>query len=76
MGGVVYRTPARSERERRQRAGFRRWFEVYDCAAESWKMIAELETYLWDAELAEYKLTNPPPNLKDYMIATAGQPRC
>ena len=76
MGGVVYRTPPRSEAERRQRAGFRRWFDVFDTAAEAWRAAAEYETCLWPTELAEYRAANPPPNLKTYMLATAGQPRC
>lgn len=72
---VCYTIPARSPAERRQRAGFRRWFETFDCAAEFWRAKAEKETALYATELAEFRLACPPPNLKDYMISTAGQPR-
>lgn len=72
---VRYRNPARSDAERRQRAGFRRWYEVYDCAAEAWRERAEYETMLYATELAEFKTTNPMPQLKIYMLDTKGQPR-
>ena len=72
---VIYRSPARTPAEQRQRAGFRRWFETFDCAAEAWRAEAEQETALYATELAEYRATCPPPALKSYMLATAGQPR-
>ena len=72
---VIYKNPARTPAERRQRAGFRRWFETFDCAAEVWRAEAEQVTALYPAEMAEYRATCPPPTLKSYMLATAGQPR-
>lgn len=72
---IRYRTPARSARHARQRAGFSRWFDVYDCAAEAWRTRAEHETVLYPTELRDFRRDNPPPNLKSYMLATAGQPR-
>lgn len=72
---IVYRTPARSEAERRQRAGFARWFEVFDCWATEWRERLERETVLYDTEVAEFRAANPPPQLQTYMLATAGQPR-
>ena len=46
---IRHRIPARSESERRQRAGFRTWF---DTAAEAWQSLAEYETRLYPTELA------------------------
>lgn len=72
---VIYRSPARTPAEQRQRAGFRRWYETFDCAAEVWRAEAEKVTALYPAEMAEYRAACPPPALKSYMLATAGQPR-
>ena len=72
---IRYRTPARSDAERRQRAGFARWYEVYDCEAAAWWAAMEYETCMYHTEMEEYRRRNPPPQLKVYMLATAGQPR-
>jgi hypothetical protein len=72
---VRWKTPPRSEAERRQRAGFSRWLETYWASAQVWWKQAEYETMMYATELAQYRYTNPQPNLKDYMLATAGQPR-
>lgn len=72
---VIYRSPARTPAEQRQRAGFRRWFETFDCAAAAWRAEAEHVTMMYRTEMAEYRATCPPPTLKSYMLATAGQPR-
>lgn len=72
---IRYRISARSEAERRQRAGFRTWFETFDTAAEAWRSLAEYETRLYRTELAEFKAARPAPQLKAYMLATTGQPR-
>ena len=57
------------------RVGFQNWIEVYWCEAQAWWEQAEYATMLYATELAEYKETNPQPNLKNYMIQTKGQPR-
>lgn len=49
---IRHRIPARSESERRQRVGFRTWFETFDTAAEAWQSLAEYETRLYRTELA------------------------
>ena len=72
---VRYSVPARTDAERRQRAGFRRWFETFDTAATAWRSLAEYETRLYPAELAEFRAAHPAPQLKSYMLATEGQPR-
>lgn len=72
---IRYQTPARSDAQRRQRAGFARWFEVFDCQATAWRTVAEYETRHFATELAEFKAARPQPQLKAYMLATAGQPR-
>ena len=72
---IRYKTPPRSDAERRQRAGFSRWFDEFDCAAQAWRELAEYETRLYPAELREHREKRPPPQLKAYMLATAGQPR-
>lgn len=72
---VRWRRPAASEAESRMRRGFQRWMEVYWAAAQAWWAHAEYETRLYPTELAEYAALHPRPNLKTYMLATAGQPR-
>lgn len=72
---IRYRIPPRSDAERRQRAGFQTWFDVYDTAAEAWRSLAEYETRLYPTELVEFKAARPAPQLKAYMLATTGQPR-
>ena len=72
---IRYRTPARSEAERRQRNGFARWFETYATGAQAWWQLAEYETRLYATELAEFKQLRPRPTLKAYMLSTAGQTR-
>jgi hypothetical protein len=40
---------------------------AYDCALEAWLNEAERVTSLYTAELAEYRKSNPPPHLADFM---------
>lgn len=72
---IRYKTPPASDAHRRQRAGFARWFEVFDCQATAWGQVAEYETRHFSSELAEFRQRHPQPTLKAHMLATAGQPR-
>lgn len=40
---------------------------AFDCATEYWRGVAEAVTSGYATELAEYRATNPPPHLADYM---------
>lgn len=42
---------------------------AFDLATEVWWDEAERVTSLYPAELAEYRKTNPPPHLADYMTS-------
>ncbi len=46
-----------------------------ETAATAWRSLAESETRLYPAELAEFRAFHPAPQLKSYMLATAGEPR-
>lgn len=67
--------PDVSDRERSRRRRFQRWMETYWMARQAWVEACEYATALYETEVADYKLTNPPVLFKDYLIDTKGQPR-
>jgi hypothetical protein len=45
--------------------------EVYSAAAQAWWERCEAATSLYETEVAEFKATNPPPLLRDFMVQMA-----
>jgi hypothetical protein len=43
---------------------------AFDCATEAWWNLAESVTMLYPTELMEFRATNPPPHLGDFMKGT------
>lgn len=65
--------------KRGRRIGYN-WWREYNCtllldATIVWDRECESNTSMYDTEVEEFRRLNPPPNLKDFLIANKGMSR-